>query len=222
MATKRITEMEREEILALTDEEIDRLTDYECALAGAPMLPPHPGPKPEEPSDERDAVVYEVGGEAFEDEDEANEVAATINRGHRVDLTYTPGYGYHKRITGRAMDLVRVTKTRAYSAAKWDAVQREHATFNDRRRVWEERSKEYDAATKARAEIVDRVSGIVSDAAQWDADRTRFTSLWHRYLGLADGEPEIARTFLLNAYPEADEFLDAIIGSPAAESEVTS
>lgn len=60
---KKITEMTRQEILALTDEQIIALMDYECAEQGIPLLPEPTAPTIDTPKP--DIVYYQCHGVSF-------------------------------------------------------------------------------------------------------------------------------------------------------------
>lgn len=205
---KTFDELTHEEILALDDKGIQRYCDLECAKEGAPLLPPEPGEKPEKPAHEPDVEVYGAGGEYFRSQEAAIAVAEAINQGKPITWGYAPGGDYRQRkINGTKDEAEAVSGERFFSPAKWDEVKGEMLAYNEAKTRWEEEKKEYDDAVKARSRVTEWIWDKISEARETERQREKFSSLLTRYVDLAEGNEATAMKFLLQAHPEAEEFL---------------
>lgn len=203
-------DLSNEEILALTDEDIQRYCDLACAQEGAPLLPPEPGEKPVKPDHEPDVPVFSAGGEYFLSQEVALGVAEAINAGRPVTWDYAGGWP-HKRITGTKEYAEAVAASRFFSAAKWEEVKGEILAHEEAKTRWEKEKKEYDEAVKARSRVTEWIWDKISEVREAERQRERFTSLLTRYLDLADGDEVVARKFLFDAHPEARDFLEPLV-----------
>lgn len=203
---KTFDELTDAEVLALTDAEIERYIDLECARAGVPLLPPEPGPKPEEPAAEKDVTLYEVGGDLFRDQETALRVAGVINEAGRVRLDYIPGPGF-TRIVGGADEPVSVQAVAHYSAARWDEVKAAVHAYEEAKGRWDAENSEYNKALSARRKSVEWVWDRIHEVREGERRRERYLSLLRRYIDLADGDEVLARKFLLDSEPEAAKYL---------------
>ena len=62
---RRYNEYTEQELIDLDKALIQKLIDYECALDGVPLMPPHPGPEPSKTEITPDMTVYAVAGLFF-------------------------------------------------------------------------------------------------------------------------------------------------------------
>lgn len=203
---KTFDELTDAEVLALTDAEIERYIDLECARAGVPLLPPEPGPEPEKPQADKDVTLYEVGGHSFREQEQALRVAAAINSEHPVETKYASGPGY-QRIVGGPADEATVTTSSYFSRERWDAVGAELIAYEEAKQQWERERDEYRKAVSRRNSTVEWVVDRISTVREGERQRERYANLYLRYLGLADGDEVVARKFLLDAEPEAAKYL---------------
>jgi hypothetical protein len=201
-------DLSHEEILGLGEGEIERYCNLACAQEGAPLLPPEPGEKPEKPTHEPDVEVYEAGGEYLRSQEAALAVADAINKGGPLSWDYAPGGDYNQRRIKGAKDDARTVKgARFYSVAKWEEIKGEMLAYSEAKKRWEEEKKEYDEAVEARSRVTEWIWEKIAEVREAERQRERFAALLTRYLDLADGDEAVARKFLLDAHPEAEEFL---------------
>ena len=108
---KTITEYTNDEVLELTDDELSKIIDYQCALAGIPLLPNQPD-MPIKPEYDLDSEVYTVGGFMFRDKESAESVKDLINKQSlvKVDYDYNIGYDYKYVTTSDSGASVEVSK----------------------------------------------------------------------------------------------------------------
>jgi hypothetical protein len=100
-----------------------------------------------------------------------------------------------------------VKGARYYSVAKWEEIKGEMLAYSEAKSRWDEEKKEYDEAVKARSRVTEWVWEKIAEVREAERQRERFAALLARYLDLADGDETVARKFLLDAHPEAEEFL---------------
>lgn len=203
---KRFEDLTDEEILALTEDEIRLHIDYECAVAGAPLLPPEPGPAPEKPKAEPDVEVFTVGDINFKTIEEANEVARLANGLDRYALAYVSGPGYEKKVTPDRDD-VTIETSRHYSPERYEEVRDDLDAYQEAKREHFWRQTAYRDAERERQQVRDWIRERVSDVRQTEAERQDMRARFERYLDIADGDRATARRFLSEAHPEARELL---------------
>lgn len=202
---KRFTDFTDKELVALTDENIVTLIDYECALEGVPLLPPHPGPKPQKTTAPPSTTAYEISGRFVLDTDHATRIMEALASGPLFTSTYPNSDYYTKYLV--VADTPSVTTCKIYSPEEWLAIEAEYKTYADRLKVWESFNTEYTEALKGRTRISDNVYEAIADARSRINKLQRLREELARYLVLAEGDRIIALKFLGNAhdvsrYPE--------------------
>jgi hypothetical protein len=207
----RVYDMTEEEILALTDDQINKLIDYECALEGAPMLPPDPGPKPTKDAPPPDAQAYEVAGFYVLDADHAGRILAALNSG----TLYTTEYGrnssikYLSPIGNGSYHAPKVEAKMFHSAELWDSVKGDQSAFAETEKEWERREEIYNKAVKERSKLTEAVWEHVGNLRSHAWQRERIRDEFKRYLDLAENNNKIALAFLkkvkdLSDFPELE------------------
>lgn len=217
---KRISEMDETELLALTDEQIDKLIDYECALEGVPMLPAHPGPEPNRVDLKPDATAYEIAGIFTLNADHAAKILEAINLGQIYKESY-PGGDYNTKYLTPLLQgdysMPKIESKIRHSAEQWDKIKGPYKEYTARKSVWEKLNKEYQGAITSRASINKNCWEFVLEARDHASQREVFRQEFKIYLDLAEGNPQIAFGFLtkvkdLSDFPELkEEFCPSII-----------
>jgi len=208
----RVYDMTEEEILALTDEQINKLIDYECALEGAPMLPPDPGPKPTKDIPKPDAQAYAVAGFYVTDAEHAGRILAALNSG----TLYATEYGrsssirYLSPITNDSYQTPKMELKAFHSAELWDSIKDDQSAFGELEKEWERRKKEYNKAVEERSKLTESVWEHVGDLRSHAWQREQIRDEFKRYLDLAENNNKIALAFLkkvkdLSDFPELEE-----------------
>ena len=203
---KRLNEMSREELIALTDEQIETLIDLECAYCGAPLSIAKPmyATVPELP--EEDVTYWQVFDFKFLDKTEAAEFADYINSLKSrctTDYDYSiPGYGRYNRIVDdrKKLDPAIVEEARSYSEIRYSELKeliRQRATAEEENKKL---MSEFNEKQKKRFEVVNKVNSAINSARiSFASDRER-ARLYMRYLTLANGNADVAKTFYKDRY----------------------
>jgi len=197
---KRIYDMDESEVLALTDEMINRLIDYECANEGVPLLPPHPGAKPKAIDIKPDTTIYKVGEWNFINVEDANRVFEVLATSTLCDVD---GYSKDARIgsiiTTNHYSYPQVKTIKVMSSSLYIKEQSQIATVAVAEEEWGKANKIYNQAYAAREGIVGNAWEVVRMAREHEAACNKFRADFARYLELADGDRVIAMNFLTKA-----------------------
>lgn len=216
---KRINELSRDELVALTGEQIERYVDIECAEEGVALLPPAPV-EPEKNAPEPDIECWTVPTVTFRDRAHALEVIELINQLSRVIPDPIGGwrYGYDSYYTpvdpGEDRQ-IEPKLERMWSPAHFDAARVVVDAAKRERDAYTKAKDEYRKAVDARAEISKRVREVVNSAHSevWEEDNVRRE--FARYVEIADGDKDTALRFFKNAHKSYDdEWLLPVLGIP--------
>lgn len=196
---KRIYDLTEAELLSLTDEDVMKYIDYECALDGVPMLPPAPGPMPTKTMLEPDANVFEVAGFLTMDSAHASRILDAFNSGILYKES-CPGSDYNTKylepLTADKYGKPKIETKTVHSAEQWDKIKDSHQAFAGNKADWEKINKVYQEALKGRATISDDVWQQIRDARGHSYEREQIRAEYSRYLELAEGNRQIALNFL--------------------------
>lgn len=213
---KRVYEMDETELLALTDEQTVKLVDYECALEGVPMLPPHPGPAPEKVTAAPDVTLYQVAGQKTLDHDHAKRILDACNSAQLFE-TGNARNSYETvfltPLTERSYSIPKIETSSVHSPEQWDRIKNDFTSFSERKDEWDVINKAYQSALKERQSITDDVYSKISDARRHSYTREQLRTEFARYMELAEGNRQIALNFLekvkdISPFPELrTEFL---------------
>lgn len=207
---KRIHELTELELLALTDTEVIKYIDYECALEGVPMLPPHPGPAPDKLTATPDVTMYTVAGQNTLDSEHATRILQACNSGTLLD-TANARNDYSVTFvtpqTDRSYSAPKIETKQVHSPEQWDRIKNDYTNYADRKSEWDTHDRIYRDALKERASISDDVYDRISQARQHSYQRDNLRNEFTRYLELAEGNRQIALNFLekvkdLSDFPE--------------------
>lgn len=198
---QRFDDLSDEEVLALTPEQIERWVDIECAIAGAPLEPEHPGTKPEESTAAPDRKTYVVEGMHFDTMEDAEAVANAINSVPCFTLNYAEGGGYRNQVVDRA-EPVSVSTAVNWSVDGWNKSRGEVASANKAISEWDRAKQAYDKAMKARRAEVAWIYERIERLGELEQDRQSALRDFNRYLDLANGDDATARRFFQAARPD--------------------
>lgn len=197
-----------EELAAMTEAELERWVDIESAASGVALLPPDPGPRPTVELPEPEQVVFHVSFGystvgTFRSESDATALQGALTKA--ADNAVTIGSsGDSKYVRGdrRPDRETKVAREHVYSETQWASIEKDHARFEERLELWEERKTEYDDANRERDAIEVDLRGAIADASARlaAAERARFEL--DRYLDLAEGVREVALVFMHSAQPD--------------------
>lgn len=196
----RIHDLSQQQLLDLTDEDINRYVDLECAVEGVALLPDLPD-APAAPEAQPDLPVYRVSGFMFMDRDKAEEVAEYLNRQPRMTTTYIKGpHDWRGPETVEPeTSPIEVSTSRYWSRSYYQ----QHAAaldgYRTAKEAWDKKKSEHDCIVEGRKAHEDAVHEIVGRA--WDKHHMErnIHATFERYKKLADGDHNTALRFLLDS-----------------------
>ena len=204
---QRIYDMTEQEVLALTDEQVEKYIDYECALEGAPMLPPAPGIKPVVMTLPPDVQAFLVAGIITREAAHAARIMDAINSGIIYEAEYA-GKSYKEQhivpIGSDSYHMPHVEAKRYHSPEQWDTIKNAHTEIAAEAEQWEKVKKAYDEACNARSKITDNIWEYVGKLRDHAYDRDQLKKEFTRYLELAEDNKRIAFNFLKKAKDLSD------------------
>lgn len=199
----RIDDMTDAEVAQLTDTQMQKLIDLECAEEGIPLAS-EPISLPPPPMLEADTEVFEINGcFAFEREEDARRVAKLIDGSVRLELAHDwkPVHPAAKRyIKDRTFDPISLLVSRVMSLAQYERCKVELASDARAREAAEEQRADHKLVAEQRAKIENRVRDECLAARARVARREFLRSEFDRYLELADNDRTIAMRFFEKAY----------------------
>jgi hypothetical protein len=221
--TRKIDEMTHEEIVALTNEDIDRLIKIAMAEAGIPILDEPEMPKaPSLPKEDMQVFTASCLGQlGFLNKDECQEVLDAIVRatsrvrfdhdyslgcnkvypGFSTDYSDGEGHADIKAVSGRSLSQLRYVRT----------------SLEDKKKA----EKDYTAAVAAHrqanadaADIRREILDIHSRHLAIDYRRSYLQKKFQQYLDLAEGSAEIALRFLAKVETLSEDERAILLGDP--------
>jgi len=231
---KRFTEYTYDELVKLTQSEIETLVDLECAHEGIPLLPPEVPVKPYKPKDvEPDVTYYQFSHyPAFVTREDAWAASELLKQ---FDMPNTEWcYG-----RGKSYDLYKGVKKRpetdisakeAYTESHYAQVAEAKSRYEMDEAAYNEANTEYKDIEKKRAAVSQDVFKHIAEAKAHFAKIKRYCDEFRRYLKLAEGSRQIAWNFMKSAHPDEEEFIesevrvhlavDAVVESAHASEEI--
>jgi hypothetical protein len=200
---KRIHEMTEEELIVLDESDTNKLIDYECALEGVPMLPPHPGPEPKMEKITADHTVYEICSLYFASITDASNVLDAINNANGLYKSEGWSDDQHlERLCPGDYSYPKISTNNMISSEAWAAKRSAIEAHKTLKSVYDRSKKVYDTAYKERESIVQNVYDKIRTAKDNAYERDRYREEFKRYLELADKDTTIAMRFLIKAKPD--------------------
>jgi hypothetical protein len=209
---KRIYEMTEAEILVLDETEISKLIDFECALDGIPMLPPHPGNAPVSSKCEPDMTAYEVSGIFFTSISDAANVLDAIN--NAVAVYKTDGWSDDKHLIKMFPGEYGFPKIETQKLVSDELFREKRAEIEAVKTVkgeWDRAKRIYDETYKQRESIVEMVYNKARMARDNAYEQESYRSEFRRYLELADNNATIAMNFITKAKPSIQTDFPALV-----------
>jgi hypothetical protein len=203
---KRLEDHTDEELVSLSQQQIQDLIDLECAHEGIPLLPEMPK-KPEIKKPEPDLTLYEVPDACFQNQEDANRVIDLMNSLPRMHQEYY-GKGYVK---SKELETIRMKKE--FSEEARIRTKAQTASANEAENRYEKEKKTYDDIANQRKDVIDKVTEAVNEAFYEFRKISQYKKQYTRYLQLSEGEKDIALNFMRAAHPGEDEFIDKMLSS---------
>lgn len=163
---KKLEDYTNEELVKLTDLEVDNLIDVECMRAGVSLsIMPKPVLKeiPEVASPTTE--IYTVDSYSFTDKSEADELAALLSATtSRVTTDYNYNVGSQYRYYKKYETTTSVKKSLYYSKEEYDDLSNALKTNKEIKEYNDEILKEYTDARSERRDTVDMVLAAINEA----------------------------------------------------------
>lgn len=200
-----------QEIENITDEQVKKIIEFECADAGCPMLPNMPV-MPVKPEYKPDMQLYQVGGyygwcvASLEDATKLLDVLANIEV---WEADYV-GSNYNNKI-GKRKDTnseLKAENVKVFSPKLWSEVKSEIESYNQLKKNYDLSLENYNQAVKDRESISTWVWEVVSGARSFKCKREQLEQFKVNYLELAEGNEELGNKFFLKAYPDAEKWIN--------------
>jgi hypothetical protein len=216
---KPFDSLAEQELVALSEDEIQRYIDYACAENGVPLLPSLP-PAPVEVSYTPDAQVFTIGHWLhFRHPEQAARVLEAINEAAPVETSYisTPSHITSTVLTARRSSF-SITTTEAFTAEQAESIKSQLAEAKRQEDVYAKAKKAYDSAVSERESYASEIREKVGAAWEMHHARESRRRDYDRYLQLADGNAQIAARFLVNAHRDARTLLPELFAFEGAEA----
>lgn len=197
---KRLDEFSRDELVSLTQEEIQDLIDLECMYNGKPLMIEEPKylEVPEVP--EMDVVTYEVAGHIFTNKSDAMNVKDLIENAHsRIKLDYN-NCDYSQKYVRKILDsdyekTVSLKTGKAYSREQFSQIKVILAKIKEIKDANDEAKKSYDDIVEERKDIVSMVNDEISNAINETYEIDKAVVAFERYFKLSNEDTDIAMNF---------------------------
>lgn len=203
---KTLTE---QELVALSEDDVQRYIDYACAEEGVPLLPTLP-PAPVAVNYEPDAKLYSLGHWLhFQHPEQAARVLEAIKEAAPVETDYlqTPTGVTSTAIAARRSSALTIVAEDAFTAMRAAEIREALAGAKRAEDIYNKAKKAYDSAVRERDGIASDIRDTIAAAWEKHERRESLRRDYERYLSLADGNSEIAARFLANAHGDAQVLL---------------
>jgi hypothetical protein len=199
---KRIDELSKAEVLALTDEEITALIELECAVNGVPLLPAYPI-KPNVPKYEPDLQIFKIESVVLTSLD----AATTIMEAYNKVALYKMGYDdkYPKPMSEDDYNYPKIKKEKVMSAELYNKIKTEKEASDALMKAYESQKREYDNVLNLQKQHTEHVRNIVDNVWEEKYTKDRYKTEFDRYMKLADNNCSIAWNFLKNAHSDVED-----------------
>ncbi|MCK5613125.1 hypothetical protein KAR91_65230 [Candidatus Pacearchaeota archaeon] len=203
---KRLEDCTDEDLLNMTEEQVEDLIDYECVHTGVRLLPEMPV-KPTEEAPKEDFEFFEVSELQFVNKEDAEKIAELAASMDRIESKYESGPTYTRIVTGTKKEDPGIQKKKKFSEEYLNQVKVKKQRIEERKKEYNELKKEYDDISEARSSIIDNVFNKLKEARQAGQRLIALRDESHRYLKLAIGDKEIAQRFMTDAFPDAVDLI---------------
>jgi hypothetical protein len=195
-----------EQIYALTNDQVERYIDLECAKKGIRLLPDLVPSMPILEKPETNMTVYEVGDFKVLTQGEVDILLEALDKVRLVRLDYEYATGYdNKYVMGMSDQQVKVEHIRCYSPEAFSKVKESLISYTKAKQEYQSNWQEYQKILGARKDAGKWIMEKVEEAQEKYARTERLKTEFARYLTLAQGNVEIARNFLKSAFGLDDE-----------------
>jgi len=193
-----------EQVFQLTAEQVNFYVDLECAKEGVLLLPDEMPVEPVLVKPPFDATVYEIGGFVVVTPEESAVILDALNSVKLVRLDYESATGYESKFIRRLDTETKVTQTRCYSGETFAEIKKALTEYTMAKNTYDRAIKEYREINSKREKAAQWIWDRVEEIREKHISQERMNKEFQRYLVLANGDKDIARNFLKNAYSLSD------------------
>ena len=206
---KRVDSLMHEELIVLTEQDIERFIDIEIAHIGIMPIACPVVPNLETEGIIASEVAYEVGSILFKNEADAIAVANMETFNSEYDY-HAGGYDYKwlnpivdrtvtKRIFYKQTDIARIKEILQRNKTK--------------REEYETRKREYDKFLGETGKIRDSIYKTYHAALAFQREIDDAKAVLEKYRGLANGDQEVAISFFKNTYKAREDILEKVLAT---------
>ena len=213
---KRFKEISTEELVKLTQKQIDDLVDLECAEENIRLLPVLPQ-EADFDIDIPDITVYELPELQLTNKDDAKKVLDLMNT-IKSQVTVEWRSSYDHRPVRKTTEILQYRESQRYSQELYSKIADKVTMRETAKENYNEAKKEYDEIEEQRKEIVQKVMAGINQAKLQDQRVENLKREFNRYMVLAENDRHIAWRFLEDARPKEKEDLFKLKGIIAKEA----
>ena len=204
---QRITDLTKEELLALEGEDVQRFVEIEAAYEGIVPIP-DPGQPPAAPKIEKTIQAYQVGNLIFLDQGEAGRVAAMSSL-RKTEYDYSgAGYGYQWLEVGENTGVQTIW---FFARDQVKALAKELTLYAKIKTAYEKLADQHSKYCKRLEGIGERVWAPVIEAREENYRINQARAVYANHLKLAEGDAKIAGNFFRKAYQDEPEIIMAVL-----------
>ena len=206
----------REEVVALTDEQLKRYVDYACAEQGIPMFPAPVAPT-NPYSLEKTDLAYGLPSGFVKDKEVVDAISALLAKTTVFESSYDyNGGGYNYRFLEPSRE-ISVKAERFYLKTDLASAKDGLRKYESEKGSFEKLEQEYRKANDQRRVIVDEINEYVWGIQRESQKIIELNTRLDEYKAIAKGDEDLAKRFLIKAYPEAETLLGITITSIPVE-----
>lgn len=206
----RYYDMTHEQLLAVTEKDIETLIEIEIAHKGImPIECPTP-PDIGSAGIAKDHVAYNVKGMLFAKKEDALAVAAMSILGEEYDYS---GAGYNYKWLDPVIN-PDVAEVSYYKQADVVRVQQALIELKKKKDAYECKKGEYDKYMKSTGDIRNDVWATITNVREKEQELTLARRTYKKHLELAGNDADVAQKFFCDAYRERQDIITAMGFAP--------
>jgi len=203
-----INNLSNEEVLKLTESDIDKYIKYECAEDGIKF---EPAPIKPELTDKIKPTVecFIMPSMIVQDKQLAQKALDILTEGQTFHEEYDyggAGYDYkylepfNFQISSKMLYDKNIIDGLSEKLKRFKIQKEEYSVLHA---AYEENKKKYDVISK-------NIYAYIDNIKEKFEKRNKYQKTYNEYLSLTGGDEHIAKTFFIKAYPEAEEILFSV------------
>lgn len=195
----RYNEISDEELIELSNNEIEELIDLECAHENIRLLPPEPE-NIEKKFVNPDVIVYEIPSIKLTSLEEAEKLVSMINQLEtKSEIPWNSSYD-HRQVKPDN-ETISFSSEKRYSPELYKQINQSIKIFQANKEEYDKKMEEYDKIKETRQIVIEKVIGAVTKARNKIEKIRNLRLEYDRYLKLTEGDRNIAWNFMIDARP---------------------